>query len=420
MFVKVQAVARHSWEKALEVVTLNPERRPEQGEHLKTLLRTGYHLCHIASLDELLDSILNDAVVALGAQRAAIVLADPATEQLRLRRVVVARPSLEAKRCYSRTLAERSFHQGQSMLCEDVNGDADLVAATSVAHGAMASIICAVLRSPRKRLGVLHLDRGPLQEPFTQDEFYLADAIAATVSVGIESAQLVEQEREQFIQTVTALARTVELRDQYTANHTQRVTDYSLLIADALRVSPAERHRIQIGTPLHDVGKIGIPDAILRKTGPLTADEFELMKSHTVKGADILETIAALRPMIPIVRNHHERWDGRGYPDGLAGEAIAREARIVAVADAFDAMTSDRPYRRALPAEVAFKELLNKSGSHFDPECARAFVDVHGRVAGMMHQDRARQRLAELASMPFNVDPLGGSMAEIVLPSVAG
>jgi HD-GYP domain-containing protein (c-di-GMP phosphodiesterase class II) len=249
-------------------------------------------------------------------------------------------------------------------------------------------MICALLRSPRRRLGVLHLDRGPLQEPFSRDEFFLADAIAASISVGIESAQLVEREREQFVQTVTALARTVEIRDQYTANHTQRVTDYALLIGSRLGLSPAEQHQIRVGTPLHDIGKIGIADAILRKPDKLTADEFELMKAHTLKGAAILETIPALSPMIPIVRHHHERWDGKGYPDGLSQDRISRVARVVAVADAFDAMTSDRPYRRALSAEMAFGELLSKAGSQFDPECVRAFLSARQHVEAMLERDR--------------------------------
>jgi putative nucleotidyltransferase with HDIG domain len=415
-FVKVKAVSRRSWEKALEAVALHAERPEQQDGHLNTLLRTGYHLCQIASLDELLDSILDDAVTALRAKRASIILANPTTGALQLRRVAVAKVGSEGARCYSKTLAERSFLQGQSMLCQDVKKDADLLTAMSVAHGSMASIICAVLRSPRKRLGVLHLDRGPLQEPFTQEEFYLADAIAANVSVGIESAQLVEQERDQFIQTVTALARTVELRDEYTANHTLRVTDYALMIADALGVSAAERHRIEIGTPLHDIGKIGIPDSVLLKEGPLTADEFEIMKSHTVKGAAILETVLALRPLVPIVRHHHERFDGNGYPDGLAGEEIASEARIVAVADAFDAMTSNRPYRPALSPDIAFAELLNKAGTHFDPDIARAFVELRSRVEAKMGSDPGEPRHTELVGAPLVAHALDGSMAEFVLP----
>jgi HD-GYP domain-containing protein (c-di-GMP phosphodiesterase class II) len=250
----------------------------------------------------------------------------------------------------------------------------------------MNSLICALLRSPRKRLGVLHLDRGPTQMPFDDEDFHLADAIAANVAVGIESAQLVEEQRDQFAQTVSSLARTVEVRDYSTSNHTRRVTDYALLLADELHVLPAERFQLQIGTPLHDIGKVGIDDAVLRKPDRLTTAEFEHMKLHTIKGAAILESINALSPMIPIVRHHHERWDGSGYPDGLHSERIARTARIVAVADAFDAMTSDRPYRRALTAEQAFAELVAKAGTHFDPACVQAFVRMRPYVVQLLRE----------------------------------
>src|SRR5262249_38486080 len=149
-------------------------------------------------------------------------------------------------------------------------------------------LICALLRSPRKRLGVLHLDRGPTQMPFDEDDFYLADAIAASVAIGIESAQLVEEQREQFAQTVASLARAVEVRDYYTGNHTNRWTASALLLADKRGLTPAECYNIQTGTPLHDIGKIGIDASILRKPDRLTAAEFEQMKLHTVKGAAIL------------------------------------------------------------------------------------------------------------------------------------
>jgi putative nucleotidyltransferase with HDIG domain len=273
------------------------------------------------------------------------------------------------------------------LLCRDVYSDDHLRSAGSVQHGAMASIICALLRSPRQRLGVLHLDRGPLQEPFTQDDFCLADAIAASVAVGIESALLIENHRSLFLNTVTALARAVEMRDLHTGNHTQRVAAYALLLARELGLSSAEYRQIQIGTPLHDIGKIAIDDAILRKPGRLTEAEFEIMKTHTVKGAAILQSIAGLAPMIPIIRNHHERWDGSGYPDGLAGEQISRLARIVAVADAFDAMTSERPYRAGMSTAAAFAELTRCSGTHFDPACVAAFLRVRPRLEAIVGQE---------------------------------
>jgi HD-GYP domain-containing protein (c-di-GMP phosphodiesterase class II) len=204
--------------------------------------------------------------------------------------------------------------------------------------------------------------------------------MAASVSAGIEIAQLLRQQREMFLSTITALAQAVEMKDEYTGGHTARVTRYAQLLSKQLKLSSREFDLIQIGTPLHDIGKIGIDDAILRNPGRLSPEEFAIMKTHTVKGAAILATIPDLAPVIPIVRSHHEQWNGGGYPDGLAGEEIPRLARIVAVADAFDAMTSDRPYRKGMNPEKAFDELIKQSGKQFDPECAAAFLSIRARI----------------------------------------
>lgn len=385
-FLKVQAAAKNSWEDAVELVVSHSHQRLRQGKHLLTLLRAGYHLSTDDSLDRLLQSILNDTIEALEAQRGCIILADEFSGQLLCRSIAVTRKDLLRGNTYSRTLAHRCYHGGDSLLCRDVSNDIHLLSAGSVSTGAMASIICALLRTPRRRLGVLHLDRGPFQDPFTQDDFYLADAIAANVSVGIESSQLVEKERLLFLSTVQALARAVEARDSYTGNHTHRVCTYALLLARELRLPQSDCQQLQVGTPLHDIGKIAIDDSILRKPGRLTPAEFELMKSHTIKGAAILQSIPGLVPMIPIIRNHHERWDGKGYPDRLAGKQIDRLARIVAVADAFDAMTSDRPYRRGMPVDAVLEYLQQESGSHFDPECVQAFLRLRQQVKDLSLQ----------------------------------
>jgi len=144
---------------------------------------------------------------------------------------------------------------------------------------------------------------------------------------------------------------------------------------------PAEQlELLRIGTPLHDIGKIGIDDAVLRKPDRLTEEEFNHMKLHTVKGAEIIKTIPDLLPVVPIVLNHHERWDGKGYPEGLAGEAISPLARIVALADAFDAMTSDRPYRKGLPPAAAFAEIEKMAGKQFDPQFAAGFLQIKDSI----------------------------------------
>jgi putative nucleotidyltransferase with HDIG domain len=391
--LRVEAAAQASWEEALEGLAFDSNRCPRPGEQLLCMLRAGHHLVHLDSEEELLQTILTDAVNVLDAQRGAIVLADGPGSLLRLRAVVTGRGEPRAmvagrldpasRHCFSQNLAQRCVSRGESILCHSAD-DPELATARSIAEGAMASVLCVLLRTPRKRLGVLHLDRSPWQKPFTMDDLHLADALAANVSAGIESAQLLRKQQDLFHNTITILAQAVELRDKYTGGHTDRVTLYSLLLAEKLGVSAAELRLVRIGTPLHDIGKIGIPDAILNKPGPLTREEFEIMKTHTVKGAEILETIPDLHEVIPIVRSHHERWDGKGYPDGLPGDKINRLARIVAVADAFDAMTSDRPYRQGRPPEVGFAEVDKMRGQQFDPECAAAFVAIKEDIVERM------------------------------------
>jgi HD-GYP domain-containing protein (c-di-GMP phosphodiesterase class II) len=391
--IVVEAATRSSWEEAINGLAYNRNRSPRPGEQLLALLRAGHHLGHHESEEELLHSILNDAVSALDAQRGAIVLAEGPAGPLHLRAAATSaerpgsRGNTVGRPGFSQHLAQRSFNGGESILCHKADEDPELAMARSIAEGAMASVLCVLLRTPRKRLGVLHLDRGPMQAPFTQDDLHLADALAANVSAGIESAQLLRKERDLFFNTITILAQAVEMRDTYTGNHTQRVTRFSVLLGKELDLPEDQIYLIKIGTPLHDIGKIGIKDEILNKPGRLTPEEFKIMQSHTVKGAEILETIPDLVPVIPIVRSHHERWDGRGYPDGLAGEAIPSLARIVAVADAFDAMTSDRPYRKGMPADVAFAEVRKQAGLQFDPAYAEAFLNIRSQLVQELQTD---------------------------------
>jgi len=390
--LQVQATMSHSWNRALESVAFQHNSKPRSGDRLLALLRASHHLVHANSLEDLLRTILDDAVAALDAQRGAIVLADEDSNDLVLQAVSTGDREAKGRVYFSKSIAKRCYEKSESLLCRDVSHSPELMVANSIADGTMSSVICALLRSPRKQLGVLHVDRGPLQEPFNNEDLQLADALAASVSAGIEVAQLVKEQRELFLRTVTALAQAVEMRDAYTGNHTQRVTDYSLIIAQEMAVTSEDFRWIQIGTPLHDIGKIGIDDAILRKRGRLTFAEYEIMKTHTVKGAAILMSIPELAPAIPIVRSHHEQWGGQGYPDGLSGTQIPLLARIVAVADAFDAMTTDRPYRAGLSLQKAFDEIKDKAGKQFDPQA----------VAAMLRQ---REKIEETYSQRVVMDP---------------
>jgi putative nucleotidyltransferase with HDIG domain len=394
----IEASANKSWEDAIECFAFDRDHSPRPGQQMVALLRAGHHLVHLEREQDLLESILNDAVGALDAQRGAIVLPEGPNGPLKLRALASGQSQIASRTGFSQSLAQRCFSRGESILCCTVDEDPELAGARSIAEGTMASVLCVLLRTPRKRLGVLHLDRGPMQAPFTKDDLHLADALAAHVSAGIESAQLIHQQRELFYATINMLAQAIEMKDEMTGNHTVRVTEYSLLLAQQLELPDDQIKQIRTGTPLHDIGKIGIADEILCKPGKLTSAEFEIMKTHTTKGAKILEQVAELADIIPIVRSHHERWDGGGYPDGLKGEDIPRLARIVAVADTFDAMTSDRPYRKGMAPEVAFAEVEKQSGKQFDPACAQAFLAIRQRVTQEMqaHTKRLGTHLSTL------------------------
>jgi HD-GYP domain-containing protein (c-di-GMP phosphodiesterase class II)/pSer/pThr/pTyr-binding forkhead associated (FHA) protein len=390
--MRVAGTARNSWDEAMEGLAFDSNRCPRAGEQLRALLRAGHHLVHLEKEEDLLHSVLNDAVSVLDAQRGAIVLVEGPQRGLKLRALVsgrsepraavAGRGEVGARFQFSQSLASRCVNLGESILCHRVEEDPELALAKSIAEGTMASVLCVLLRTPRKTLGVLHLDRSPWQKPFTLDDLHLADALAAHVSAGIESAQLLRKQRDLFLDTITILAQAVELCDEYTGGHTHRVSSYAIRLAEHLNLPAGDIELIRIGTPLHDIGKIGIDDAILRKPDRLTPAEFEAMKLHTVKGAAIISTVPDLRPIIPIVRSHHERWDGGGYPDGLVGAATSPLARVVALADAFDAMTSNRPYRRGLPPAVAFAEIEKQSGRQFDPTFASAFLAIRDSILG--------------------------------------
>lgn len=180
--------------------------------------------------------------------------------------------------------------------------------------------------------------------------------------------------RETFYATVYALADTIEKRDPYTGGHTRRVMNYSLAIGKTMGLSPKEMIDLKLSAILHDIGKIGIKDSILLKNEQLTFDEYNVIIMHPGYGAEILTHIRQLREIVPGVKWHHEKYDGSGYPEGLKGEAIPLIARIISVADTFDAMTTDRPYRKGLSTQATLEELGAKAGSQFDPVVVDAFV----------------------------------------------
>lgn len=180
--------------------------------------------------------------------------------------------------------------------------------------------------------------------------------------------------RESVLAGVQTLAFVAETKDAYTKGHLDRTHDYAIALAERIDPAMAADPILRYGFLLHDIGKVGIPSHILSKAGPLTREEWELMRSHPLLGGHILTPMKFLASAIPIVEAHHERWDGSGYPRGLRGEEIPLAARVFAIADTLDAMTSDRPYRHALSFEESVEEIGRHAGTQFDPEVVRAFV----------------------------------------------
>lgn len=239
------------------------------------------------------------------------------------------------------------------------------------------NIICVPVKVKDRVIGVLEAINKKHGENFDQNDLSLFVSLADQVAIALDNARLYEELEEMFFQTAESLADAIEKRDPYTGGHTQRVTSYSLAIARHLQLNSSDKRCLKIAAVLHDVGKIGIEDQILRKPEPLSPEEYNTIKRHANMGAEILEHIRQLRDIIPGVKYHHEQMNGRGYPDGLKGEEMPVIAKIVAVADTYDAMTTDRPYRKALSKEVAMEELRRCSGAQFDRQVVEAFVKAY-------------------------------------------
>ena len=207
-----------------------------------------------------------------------------------------------------------------------------------------------------------------------EDDLSLLATIAGQITFALQNAEAYQQLDDMYLETVTALATAMEAKDQYTAAHADMLSKMAVGVGQRLELNATELRQLQYAAVLHDIGKIGIPGSVLNKPGKLDDEEFALMAQHTIIGERIISRIQYLQPISLIVRSAHERWDGAGYPDGLAGEDIPLAARILLVCDAFHAMTSDRPYRKALPTAAAITELEKHAGSQFDPAVADAFL----------------------------------------------
>ena len=252
------------------------------------------------------------------------------------------------------------------------------------------SVACVPAYYRRKLMAVLLLGEKERGSKFEQDELDFFAAIASDAAMAIRNAQLFtrlrsqsEKNRQLFLQTIHVLGSTIEAKDSYTHGHTERVTEYSLAIARQMAANGSARfnknffENLYITGLLHDIGKIAVPEAILNKPGRLTDKERSIIQQHTVKGAEIVKPLTLPQECNEGILYHHERYDGKGYPEGLKGEDIPVTAYIIGVADAFDAMTSDRPYRKGMDKQVAIDEIKKNFGTQFNPLPAKAMIELY-------------------------------------------
>ena len=238
------------------------------------------------------------------------------------------------------------------------------------------SLICVPLKIRNHVFGILTLSRKKSGTEFTQRDLHYIISLTKRASLNLENTILYESTYNNIMDTFRSLAASIQMRDHYTEEHSLRVTDLAVRTATAMNLASHEIESLKISGILHDIGKIAIPDNILLKPDRLTYEEFSVIKNHSVIGEQILKPVLLFEKEIKTIRHHHERWDGKGYPDGLAGEAIPLTARILTVVDSFDAMTNNRPYRKALSIEEAVEEMKINSGSQFDKRIVDSFLSI--------------------------------------------
>ncbi|MBA7510384.1 hypothetical protein ES705_02368 [subsurface metagenome] len=247
------------------------------------------------------------------------------------------------------------------------------------------SLMSVPLAIKNKVIGVINVNNKKTRRIFNREDFRLLKQIAAQVAIVIENVRLYRSLSNLYMRTITTLAATIDARDHYTRRHSEMVAEYAVAIAEAMKLPPERVELIRQASHLHDIGKIGVHDFILLKPDKLTDEEWEEIKLHSLKGAEILAPLVVfLDGVIDMVKQHHERYDGKGYPGHYRDGEIDIGARIMAVADAFDAMLSERPYRKAYSPERAIKELRENSGTQFDPKVVETFLEMLNKGTGLI------------------------------------
>lgn len=299
------------------------------------------------------------------------------------------------------------FKDQTPLLIDDVESIKDSLSPYSIDFAkkmGAKSFICCPIVYEKQSLGIVVVDNIRSKRPLLQSDLNLLMSIMPEIAVSMHNIMLFENKEQQFRSIIQTLAATIDARDFLTAGHSERVTKYALGICQEMKMSKEFTEMIGVAALLHDYGKIGIRDSVLKKQGPLDEMEFEEIKTHAAKTQQILEKInfEGIYKQVPIIVGcHHEKWDGTGYPLGLREDSIPLGSRIIAVADYFEAITSKRHYREAMSVEVAFKILLNIRGTHLDPEVVGAFVRYCNKNMGSLFDRHIQETIpSELSNPP--------------------
>ncbi|MEJ5375014.1 MAG: HD domain-containing phosphohydrolase [bacterium] len=390
-----------------------------QLSRLQALYQTNIMLSHEKDLNGVFQRLLEQILQVLDADRAVVMMLDPLTKELQLR-LSLARPQLGqlGDLLVSQTIVKQVLQDGAGLLIEDTLSQQPCKEAQIPGFQSIKSALCVPLLDRGQTMGVLYVDVLRKKRSFSQDDLQLLTAMAAPTSVQIRNIQFMEQIQQAYLDTLSVLANAIEARDHYTVGHTWRVTRMALAMVDHMGCDAQKRKYTEMGGILHDVGKIAVEDSILRKTGPLSPEEYQKMQLHPEHGARMLKDVEFLKPVVPYVLFHQERWDGKGYPFGLARDDVPWEGRLLAVCDAFDAMTSHRPYRQSMEPREAVVELKKYRGRQFDPQMVDLFLEVwaKGEVARIL-QDYAKGEGSVpcpfcSTHIPLGEDPKEGTFLE--------
>lgn len=342
--------------------------------HLSTLHQVSALLAAARDLAGLSDITVKALIELTAADRAALVLRreDPATGGAEIAAAAARRPG-EARFTVSRAVVADVIEKGVSRFANAPAGQGEA--------REVRSIMCVPLRTSDEVLGALYVDAANGSGHLTEADLELLAAVGNQAGVALHRVRLMHELGRLHLDTIRAIAATIDAKDGYTHRHSERVAMLARRIAGEIGLDRDAQETAELSALLHDLGKIAVPDSILNKPAQLTAEEFEEMKKHPLHGATILANIqsAAVMAVIPGVQYHHERWDGTGYPEGLRGEAIPLLGRLLGVADFLDALTSSRAYRAPVPLDDAVRLVAEGSGTHFDPRIADAAVRLHAR-----------------------------------------